>query len=619
MHAAASGRAASRRVRRPRSEPSPYSSEVNRLGLDYVIRYRWWWVAGVVLTACSTGFGLVTPWLLRQAIDTFSGSASSLGWPLTWYAAAIVVLAVFEGISRFFARYILTGASRWVEYDLRNRYFAHLETLEPSFFQRNRTGDLVARATNDLSAVRQLFGPAAYTVLSTGLLVIIALVLMFQLSTSLAIWAALVTPAAITVFVATRTRIEQRFTKVQEQFAAMADHAQETFAGERVVKAYAQENAEIENFRATSQEYVGRQLSQIRLTGLMWPTMTMVVGLLIVFLLYAGGRQVVDGQLTLGEFVQFNAYVGMMAWPMMALGWVASMWQQGSASLKRIHEVLSIRATIGDSGRLPLPLGEGRGEGDGVEIEFRDVSLKIDDQLILSNVNLTIPAGSTFAVVGPLGSGKSSLVHLIARLLDPTSGQVLLDGVDVRELPLVELRRQIGFVPQETFLFSGSLRENIAFGISDTEATESRIRGAVHLSRLDNDLDQWPNGLETLIGERGVTLSGGQKQRTAIARAVAKDPAILVLDDALSSVDTRTEEAVLEGLNSFMEHRTSIVIAHRLSTTRSADQVVVLDRGRIVEQGTHAELVARGGLYTRIYRRQLIAEELELEDLEGAE
>jgi ATP-binding cassette subfamily B multidrug efflux pump len=586
---------------------------VNQLLWDYLVRYRWRWVAGVLLTICSTAVGLVMPWLLREAIDTFSGAGSFLGWPLAWYAGAIVALALVEALTRFFSRYILTGASRWVEYELRNRYFAHLETLEPAFFQRNRTGDLVARATNDLSAVRQLFGPAAYTVLSTGLLVIIALVLMFQLSASLAVWAALVTPAAMALFVVTRSRIEQRFTKVQEQFAAMADHAQETFAGERVVKAYAQENAEVEVFRSTSQEYVRRQLSQIRLTGLMWPAMTLVVGLLIVFLLYAGGRQVVEGQLTLGEFVQFNAYVGMMAWPMMALGYVATMWQQGSASLKRLHEVLAVQPTIADG---PAARSLERARGD---IEFRKVSLEIDGQQILRDISLTIPSGSTYAIVGPLGSGKSTLVHLIARLLDPTSGQVLLDGVDVRDLPLAELRHQIGFVPQETFLFSGSLRNNVAYGISQAEATESRIRGAVHLSRLENDLDQWPNGLDTLIGERGVTLSGGQKQRTAIARAVAKNPSILVLDDALSSVDTRTEAAVLESLHEFMQRRTSLVIAHRLSTTRSADQVVVMDRGRIVEQGTHAELVARDGLYTRIYRRQLIAQELELEDLEDEE
>jgi ATP-binding cassette subfamily B protein len=496
-----------------------------------------------------------------------------------------------------------------VEYDLRNRYFAHLERLEPGFFVQYRTGDLVARATNDLSAVRQLFGPALQNVLSTSLLVVIALALMVQLSPRLAAWAALIVPATMVVFALTRARIEQRFTKVQEQFAAMSDHAQETFAGQRVVKAYAQEAAEVETFRATSREYVERQLSQVRLTGLLWPTMTLVIGLLTVLLLYAGGQEVVAGRLSLGEFVQFNAYVAMLAWPMMALGWVATMWQQGSASLQRIQSVLARQPAISS----PVVSRAWRPRG---EIEFKDVSLVIDGRPILQDVILRVPAGATYAIVGPLGSGKSSLVSLIPRLQDVTSGQVLVDGIDVRELPLEDLRRQIGFVPQETFLFSGSIRDNVAFGLSPDEATESRVRGAVRLSRLENDLDQWPGGLETLIGERGVTLSGGQKQRTAIARAVAKEPRMLILDDALSSVDTRTEEAVLQGLHTFMERRTSLVIAHRLSTTRSAERVVVVDNGRIVEEGTHAELVQRGGWYTRLYRRQLIAQELELEEEE---
>jgi ATP-binding cassette subfamily B protein len=495
-----------------------------------------------------------------------------------------------------------------VEFDLRNRYFAHLERLEPGFFVGYRTGDLVARATNDVSAVRQLFSPALQNVVSTLLLVSIALVLMFQLSPTLAAWAALVIPATMLLFAITRTRIEQRFTRVQEQFAALSDHAQETFAGQRVVKAYAQELAEIEAFRATSREYVQRQLSQIRVTGLLWPLMTLVIGLLTVFLLYAGGREVVDGRLTLGEFVQFNAYVAMMAWPMMSLGWVATMWQQGSASLRRIETVLSTRPRITTpptAVRDWLPTGT---------IEFRDVSLVSDGRAILRDINLTVPAGATYAIVGPLGSGKSSLMSLIPRLQDVTSGQVLIDGIDVRDLPLDELRRHIGFVPQETFLFSGSLRENVAFGLSETEATASRVREGVRLSRLENDLDQWPGGLDTRVGERGVTLSGGQKQRAAIARAVAKEPTILILDDALSSVDTRTEEAVLNGLHAFMARRTSVIIAHRLSTTRSAERVIVLDRGRIVEEGPHAELLQRNGLYTRMYRRQLIAQELELDE-----
>jgi ATP-binding cassette subfamily B protein len=578
---------------------------VRELVGDYLLAYRRYWIGGAVATLLGTGFGLVTPWLLRQAIDSFSSGRGGL----EVFAAGIVVAAVLEAVSRFGARMLITGASRRVEYDLRNRYFAHLEKLEPGFFVQYRTGDLVARATNDLSAVRQLFGPALQNVLGTSLLVVIALALMIQLSPRLAAWAALIVPATMIVFALTRARIEQRFTKVQEQFAAMSDHAQETFAGQRVVKAYAQEAAEVETFRTTSREYVERQLSQIRLTGLLWPTMTLVIGLLTVFLLYQGGQEVVAGRLSLGEFVQFNAYVGMLAWPMMALGWVGSLWQQGSASLQRIQTVLSREPAISS----PAVSEPWRPSGT---IEFREVSLVIEGRPILQDVNLVIPAGATYAIVGPLGSGKSSLVSLIPRLQDVTQGQVLLDGIDIRHLPLDELRRQIGFVPQETFLFSGTLRENVAFGLSPEEATESRVRDAVRLSRLENDLDQWPGGLDTLVGERGVTLSGGQKQRTAIARAVAKDPRILILDDALSSVDTRTEEAVLQGLRTFMARRTSLVIAHRLSTTRSAERVIVVDRGRIVEQGTHAELVQRGGLYTRMYRRQLIAQELELEEEE---
>lgn len=578
--------------------------------LTYLRAYRWHWLIGLVFAIGSTSFGLIMPWLLRQAIDTFSTGTSQFGWPLEGFALAIIAAAVAEAICRFFARLVVTSASRWVEYDLRNRYFAHLETLEPAFFVRFRTGDLVARATNDLSAVRQLFGSALYSVLNTVLLVSIALVLMFQLSRTLASWVVVILPAATIVFVVTRARIEERFRRVQEQFAAMSDHAQETFAGQRVIKAYAQEAAEVQTFRATSQEYVRRQLSQIQLTGLLWPTITLVTGALTVLLLYAGGREVVEGRLTLGEFVQFNAYLAQLAWPMIGLSWVATMWQQGAASMQRLQEIYSIEPSI-RSPEHPVSW-EPRGQ-----IEFRDVSLVLDGRTVLDRFSLKIPAGKTYAVVGPLGSGKSSLVSLIPRLQDVTDGQVLVDDVDVRQLSIAELRRAIGFVPQETFLFSGPLRDNVAYGLEPAAATETRIQSAVHLSQLENDLDQWPAGLDTLIGERGVTLSGGQKQRTAIARAVVRQPAILILDDALSSVDTRTEEAVLHGLDSFMRNRTCLVIAHRLSTTRSADCVVVMERGRIVGQGTHAELLQRGGLYTSMYRRQLLSEELEVDETDS--
>ncbi len=580
--------------------------------LDYARRYRGRFLVGLAFTAVGTSFGLATPWLLRQAIDGITHQEGGLGWPLQAYALAIVGVALLEALGRFCARLLITGGSRMVEYDLRNRYFAHLETLEAAFFQQYRTGDLVARATNDLSAVRQLFGPAFYNVLNTLILVSISVVLMFQISRVLALWATFILPLSALFFVFTRKRIEQRFTRVQEQFAAMSDHAQETFSGERVVKAYAQEAAEIETFRRTSQEYVRRQLSQIRLTGFLWPSMTLLGGLLTVVLLYVGGREVVEQRLTLGEFVQFSAYAGGLAWPMMGLSWVATMWQQGSASLRRIDEVLSRRPSIagveGSDGAFDPP--------STPAVELRNVSLEIGDRELLHDVSIVVPAGATVALVGPLGSGKSLLLGLVTRQLDATNGQVLVGGVDVRDWPLTALRRLIGYVPQETFLFSGSLRENVGFGLDAADATEGRIQEAVRLSRLENDLDQWPTGLEAVIGERGVTLSGGQKQRTAIARAVAKDPSILILDDALSSVDTRTEATILEGLRAFMRHRTSLVVAHRVSTVRAADLIVVLRDGRIAEQGTHAELVAAGGWYARTYRRQLIAEELEVEDEE---
>ena len=576
--------------------------------LRYLWRYRLRLGAGTLTTILAAAFGLSTPYLLRQAIDSFSGQPSGFGWPLEGYAAAIVLLAVGEALARFAGRILVTGAARKVEYDVRNEFFAHLERMEPAFFQRSRTGDLVARATNDMSGVRQLISPALYHIQNTVLLFAVTLVLMVQISPLLASGALFILPFVLVVFLVTRRHIELRFTRVQEGFAGMADHSQEVFAGTRVVKAYAQEQAETETFRRTSADYVRRQMAQITLTAILWPGMTLFMGVLVVGLLYVGGREVVEGRLTLGQFVQFNAYLALLAWPIMAVGWVASMVQQGTSALRRVHAVLSTEPTIVDP---PAPV---RLESPRGEIEFRDVSLTLGGSEVLRHVNLHVRAGETVAIVGPLGGGKSLLAGLVTRMHDPTSGQVLVDGVDVRHLALADLRRLVGYVPQETFLFSGEVRENVAFGLAPEDATDERVLQAVRLSRLENDLDQWPRGLATIIGERGVTLSGGQKQRTSIARAVAKDPTILILDDALSSVDTRTEEAILEGLRGFMARRTSLVIAHRLSTVRLADRIVVLVRGEIAEEGTHQELVQRGGIYTQMYRRQLIAQELGVED-----
>lgn len=588
-------------------KPLSYTLAVKALLWGYLVQYRSTFGFGILIQTLAVSFGLTTPWLLRQAIDAFSG-LPHLGWSLEAYAAAIIAVAFVEAILRYASRRMLTGGSREVENHLRNRFFAHLQTLHFGYFQEHRTGDLVARATNDLSAVRQLFSPALQQTTNTLLVVGLTLVWMFQISTRLALWATLIVPVTMALLVIFRRRIQERFTGVQEQFAVLADHAQETFAGQRVVKAYAQEQAEVDVFRAKSRDYVRRQLAQSRVSGILWPSMTLVVGLLTVLLLYVGGFEVIQGRLSIGEFVQFSAYVGLLAWPMLALGWVSTIAQQGFASLRRILEVLHARPAIAD---VPSPRRVDRLQG---ALELRGVTLVLHGQTVLDEVTLSVPAGATYAFVGPLGSGKSLLASLITRLYDPTSGQVLIDGIDVRELPLALLRRQVGYVPQETFLFSGSIRDNVAFGIDEHEATTTRVQEAVRISRLESDVDQWQSGLETIVGERGVTLSGGQKQRAAIARAVAKDPAILILDDALSSVDTRTEEMILANLRAFMAARTSLMIAHRLSSISHADRIVVLRDGRIVEQGTHQELVRLGGLYTGLYRRQLIAQELGVGD-----
>lgn len=558
---------------------------------------------GLVLVGAANAFSLSGPWVLRRAIDELSrGAADSLGL----YALLLLGIAMAEGGVRFWLRLTIIGTSRTIEYRLRNQLFAHLQRLEAGFYQRRRTGDLMARATNDLNAVRQLFGPGVLNLFNTAIMFSAAMALMFSINPRLAAYTSLLLPMISVVFVLFRTRIERRFQAVQEQFGAMSTQAQENFAGIRVVKAYAQERAEIEDFRRVSEEYTRRYLAQIRLSGLLWPLMSLLSGLGVVVLIYLGGMDVVEGRLTLGQFVQFYAYLGMLTWPMIALGWVAQLVQQGAASLKRVEEVLERQPTIA-SPPAPVPLTSLRGE-----VRYEGVGLRMGEEPVLANITLQVPAGTTLAIVGPVGSGKTLLASLLPRQFDPTTGRVLVDGVDVRDRDLGELRRCIGYVPQETFLFSATLRDNIALGVDDPDP--ERLAEVVRVAQLEKDLAQLPRGLDTLVGERGVTLSGGQKQRAALARALLKDPAILILDDALSSVDTATEAAILHGLREVTRGRTTIVISHRISAVREADQIVVMERGRIVERGRHQQLLALGGLYARMYRRQLLRQELGIED-----
>ncbi|MDQ7850745.1 MAG: ABC transporter ATP-binding protein [Armatimonadota bacterium] len=568
-----------------------------------IVRHRGEYARGFALGVVATGVALLAPAVLRRAVD---GIRAGISLPeLLGLAAAYVGLALLAAAIRFFWRTSIIGASRRIEYELRNAYFAHLQRLHLGFFQHTRTGDLMARAINDLHAVQRLAGPGIMYAANTPVMLLLVGGWMVRLDLHLALWVGAIMPLIAVTFFLLGRQIHHRFQQVQEQFSTLSARAQENFSGIRVVKAFAQEPYEIADFARLAREFIRRNLRLMVVQGALWPSMTLILGVAAAVLLWQGGLAVVQGRITVGTLVQFYAYLGQLAWPMIALGWVTNLIQQGVASMGRLDEILNVRPAIADHPD-PHPLRTIRGE-----IEFRDVSFAYDGKPVLHGITLRIPAGSTVAVVGPTGSGKSTLVSLIARLFDPTEGRVLIDGVDSRRLPLALLRRAIGFVPQEPFLFSETIEENLGFGLESADGR--RILAAAEVAQLAEEVAEFPQGYSTVVGERGVTLSGGQKQRATLARALARDPAILILDDALSSVDTHTEARILERLRGVLATRTSILISHRISTVRHADQIIVLDEGRIVERGAHEALLARGGLYADLYRKQLLQEELEAE------
>lgn len=559
-------------------------------------------IIGILCIVAYVVLNLTIPLIVGRAVDE---NWAQVTWSkLTISALKVIAASLAGGTFLFLQRRILIGMSRNVEYDLRQDFYAHLVDQPLSFFHEHRTGDLMARATNDLAAVRQLAGPMIMYTLQTVLVVVLILPLMFMLNWRLTLLLFITMPLVSLTVKFFGQQVHIRFEKIQEFFSQITVRAQENFTGVRVVRAYAQEEAEMAAFEDLNRQYAERNLSLVRIDALMRPLMTFLIGIGFVLIIWAGVPLAVRGQMSLGDFTVFNMYLMRLIWPLIALGYVVNLLQRGTASLKRMNAIFAIPPAIRDSPQVKTqPAIQG-----AIEIRHLTFAYNAIDEPVLQNINLTIHAGQTVAFVGRTGSGKSTIANLIPRILEAPDDTVFIDGISVRDYPLSQLRASIGYVPQETFLFSDSLAGNIAFGVTEAEPTQ--IERAAEIAGLSEDISGFPDGFETLVGERGITLSGGQKQRTAIARAIVRDPRILILDDALSSVDTYTEEKILTRLREVMRNRTSLIVSHRISTVRDADVICVLDEGKIVERGTHNELLTMGGEYAALYERQLLEEEL---------
>jgi ATP-binding cassette subfamily B protein len=578
--------------------------------LPFVFRYQQRFVIGLGCVVVTTAIQLLSPWVLKNAIDDLNSGVTRT--KLAVYATLLLVIAIVGGVFRYLMRRILIGASRDIEYDLRNAFFARLQQMPIAYYHARRTGDLMSRATNDLNAVRTMIGPAVMYSTNTILVFIVALVLMASIDGYLTLIALLPLPLVSVCVWYFGGAIHARFEAIQAQLSDLSAVVQEALSGVRVVRAYNQEPHEIARFTRANEEYVRRNRVLIRLQGMFFPSMTFFLGIGSLLVLWLGSREAISGRITVGEFVAFNAYLMMLSWPMIAFGWVTNILQRGMASWKRMLEVIDAEPDIDD--RDVADAGRAADIRGGIEIRQLTFSYPGAAHPALEDVSLRIDAGQTAAFIGATGAGKSTLISLIPRLHNPPPGTVFIDGIDVRHIPLSTMRQAIGFVPQEPFLFSDTIAENIAFGVEHDAGSEGLraddVAAAAAIARLDKDVESFPNGYATLVGERGITLSGGQKQRTAIARALMVDPRILVLDDALSAVDTYTEEEILTRLRGVLRARTSLIVSHRVSTVRGADRIFVMDRGRIVERGTHDELVADGGIYAAMHRRQLLEEEL---------
>lgn len=574
---------------------------VGRL-LHYFALYRKRLTLGGLCVVGSAGFSLLKPLIVGNAVNQLG--AGFTRETLVRYGLMLIGAAAMEGAFLYLQRWIVIGASRHIEYDMRNDFYRHLQRLPLRFYQEQRTGDLMSRATNDLASVRMLIGPAVMHSMSSLLIVTGAFIMMMRLDVRMALVTLLAIPVVAGLAKFFGERIHTRTRAVQDHFGDISARVQENLAGIRVVRAFTREASEIETFKRMNREYVERNRSLIRITATFYPLLHAFIGVMFVAIFFFGTRNIIAGTMSLGAFVAFQFYLGRMIWPLIALGWVVNLVQRGMASMKRLNEIWSVEPELdvnaGEAGVDVQPRGD---------IRVRDLTFSYGGRPVLSDIDLDIRSGQTVGIVGRTGSGKSTLLALITRSFEPPPGTIFLDGRPIETIPVRQLREWIGMVPQETFLFSDSIAENIRFGHAD--ATEEEIETAAAEAGLTGDIATFPQGLRTVIGERGITLSGGQKQRAAIARALVRDPLILILDDALSAVDTHTEERILESLRSIRQGRTALIVSHRVSSVKDADHIVVLDDGRIVESGTHDMLVERRGYYAELYRRQTIEDELE--------